>query len=95
MPYIAESLGGRRGWWSGWSGQGRKWREGGRRWWVSEEGGRRGSRRVAEEEEEGGRQVERGWRRRRTVGLFGALKMQRNLSLSGGGERAVTARRAG
>ena len=27
------------------------------------------------------------------MGLFGALKMQRNLSLSGGGERAVTARR--
>lgn len=26
--------------------------------------------------------------------LFGALKMQRNLSLSGGGERTVTTRRA-
>lgn len=51
----------------------------------SEEGGRRGSR-VAEKEA--------GRKRWRTVGLFGALKMQRNLSLSGGGERAVTARRA-
>lgn len=33
-------------------------------------------------------------RRCRTLELFGALKMQRNLSLSGGGKRVVTARRA-
>lgn len=37
---------------------------------------------------------ETGERRCRTLELFGALKMQRNLSLSGGGERVVTVRRA-
>lgn len=58
---------------------------------AMEEGGRRRGSRVAEKE--AGR---KSWRRRRgrTVGLFGSLKMQRNLSLSGGGERAVTVRRA-
>lgn len=44
-------------------------------------GGREAGRKRVEEAEDGG--------------ALGALKMQRNLSLSGGGERAVTARRAG
>lgn len=54
------------------------------------EGGRRGSgaevRREEEEDEKDGESA--GGRRYRTLELFGALKMQRNLSLSGGGERA-------